>query len=237
MRNAARHELVAARLREQLDPQRLRVALSELASIVSEANAECVEFAMFEALDELMAQMEHDADLGGVISVDGSAGGGSQSSCAVLTLVGRYCALWERPALALGHFRAAVEACASMPQDDTRNIAAHQGVAKCMSLLRWRRDALASCVRWWTTPHTAPPYFCQSGLQAFQNMDTQPCDVIMASYPKCGTSWLHQILFRCNHIYPFFSSSLHSKCVLCLNHCSTVPQLAAHGQVGPVPSS
>jgi hypothetical protein len=36
---------------------------------------------------------------------------------------------------------------------------------------------------------------------------------------------------------PFFSSSMHSKCVLCLNHCSTVPQLAAHGQVGPVPSS
>lgn len=56
-RNAVHRELVAARLREQLDPHRLRVALDELGSIVSDADAACVEFSMFEALDELMAQV------------------------------------------------------------------------------------------------------------------------------------------------------------------------------------
>lgn len=212
MRNAAHREVVTERLREQLDPHRLRVALGELASIVSDADAECVEFAMFEALDELMAQMEHDADLGAVVSVDAGGGvsAGCKSSCAILTLVARYCALWERPALALGHFRAAVEACGSMPEDDRPAMlaAARQGVAKCTSLLEWRREALASCVRWWTTPQTAPPYFCRSGLQAFRSMDTHPCDVIMASYPKCGTSWMHQILFRCDPYLHISSSSV-----------------------------
>lgn len=222
-RNAAHRELVAARLREQLDPHRLRVALDELGSIVSDADAACVEFSMFEALDELMAQvwrashcshfvahfphanspvfaaqMEHDTDLGAVISVDGGESEGCGSAYAVLTLVGRYCALWERPALALGHFRAAVEACTSSPEADSPDAAAaRQGATRCTSLLRWRDRALSSCVRWWTAPHTAPPYLCESGLQAFRSMNTRPCDVIMASYPKCGTSWLHQILFRC----------------------------------------
>ena len=93
--------------------------------------------------------------------------------------------------------RAAVEdaACSSEPPDALA--AAQRGVSQCAALLRWRAEALSSCVRWWTAPHTAPPYFCESGLQAFRRMATQPSDVIMASYPKCGTSWLHQILFRC----------------------------------------
>ena len=145
----------------------------------------------------LASQMEHDTDLGAVISVDGGASEGCGSTYDVLTLVGRYCALWERPALALGHFRAVLQACTSSPEDESPDVAAaRQGATRCMSLLRWRDQALSSCVRWWTAPHTAPPYLCESGLQAFRSMDTRPCDVIMASYPKCGTSWLHQILFR-----------------------------------------
>jgi hypothetical protein len=202
-RNAAHREAVAARLTEQLDPHRLALALRDLDGIAASADDAGIEFAMFEALDELMAGMDHDADLGAVIATesdgqdddDGQAGGGM--TCAVLTLVGRYCQLWERPALALGHFRAAVEdaACSSEPPDALA--AAQRGVSQCAALLRWRAEALSSCVRWWTAPHTAPPYFCESGLQAFRRMATQPSDVIMASYPKCGTSWLHQILFRC----------------------------------------
>jgi hypothetical protein len=40
-----------------------------------------------------------------------------------------------------------------------------------------------------------PGYFNDDGFQAFQRMATEPSDVVMTSYPKCGTSWLHGILF------------------------------------------
>jgi hypothetical protein len=33
------------------------------------------------------------------------------------------------------------------------------------------------------------------GAQAFRRMRMEPSDVVMASYPKCGTSWVHQIIF------------------------------------------
>lgn len=40
-----------------------------------------------------------------------------------------------------------------------------------------------------------PPYFKREGFDAFKIMQTKEDDVIMASYPKCGTSWMHQIIF------------------------------------------
>jgi hypothetical protein len=40
-----------------------------------------------------------------------------------------------------------------------------------------------------------PPYFVKSGLEAFRAARMQESDVVMVSYPKCGTSWLHQVLF------------------------------------------
>ena len=39
-------------------------------------------------------------------------------------------------------------------------------------------------------------YFNEEGLEAFQSIPSfRGSDVIMASFPKCGTSWLHSILF------------------------------------------
>ena len=38
-------------------------------------------------------------------------------------------------------------------------------------------------------------YFNGEGLKAFQEATLRPTDVVFVSYPKCGTSWLHQILF------------------------------------------
>ena len=72
-RNAAHFQLVAARLTEQLvDALRLEPALRELAAIALACDEQSVEFAMFEALDELMQTgMERDADLGAVISAEG----------------------------------------------------------------------------------------------------------------------------------------------------------------------
>ena len=206
-RNTAHRAVVAARLSEQLDAVRLEPALTELAAIALACDDQGVEFAMFEALDELMQTgMERDADLGAVISAEAQPGSGGAAAAAaaaaasegLLALVGRYCQLWERPALALGHFRAAVEAATLRGADPDPT--AQRGLAQCTGLLRWRQEALHSCMRWWTAPHTAPPYFSDSGLQAFRRMATRPSDVIMTSYPKCGTSWLHAILFSLLHM-------------------------------------
>jgi len=39
-------------------------------------------------------------------------------------------------------------------------------------------------------------YFNLEGLRAFQSLPSlRDSDVVMTSFPKCGTSWLHQILF------------------------------------------
>ena len=40
-----------------------------------------------------------------------------------------------------------------------------------------------------------PPYFVKEGLESFRAAQTIESDVVMVSYPKCGTSWLHQVLF------------------------------------------
>ena len=40
-----------------------------------------------------------------------------------------------------------------------------------------------------------PGYFNASGLAAFQAAELEDDDVLLVSYPKCGTTWLHQILF------------------------------------------
>jgi len=40
-----------------------------------------------------------------------------------------------------------------------------------------------------------PPYFVKDGLESFRAAQTIDSDVVMVSYPKCGTSWLHQVLF------------------------------------------
>jgi hypothetical protein len=40
-----------------------------------------------------------------------------------------------------------------------------------------------------------PAYLDRAGLQRFQGMACEGTDVFMASYPKCGTTWCHQILF------------------------------------------
>ena len=106
-RNAARRQLVAARLAEQLRHAPLDAALTDLDAIVASCNAAGVEFATFEGLDELMQSMEQDEDVGAVIEAEEETGEGKAEA---LVLVGRYCQLWQRPALALGHFRAAMEA-------------------------------------------------------------------------------------------------------------------------------
>ena len=38
-------------------------------------------------------------------------------------------------------------------------------------------------------------YFNDEGFKAFQASTLRPSDVVFVSYPKCGTSWMHQILF------------------------------------------
>jgi hypothetical protein len=129
LRNAEWRAVVEARLREQLPaPARgqgrgigggggggggtaLGTALAELASLAAACDSANVEFAAFSALDELMAGLESDADLGPVVSCPDadSAAGGVGAACTLLTLVGRYCQLWGFTRLALGHFNAAAE--------------------------------------------------------------------------------------------------------------------------------
>ena len=67
-----------------------------------------------------------------------------------------------------------------------------------------------------------PPYFVKEGLEAFRALPMDPSDVVMVSYPKCGTSWLHQILF----------------CLLRMSEDGTFPRelegwLGSSGQVYP----
>jgi hypothetical protein len=38
-------------------------------------------------------------------------------------------------------------------------------------------------------------YFNQAGYDGFRAMNAESDDVFCVSYPKCGTSWLHQIVF------------------------------------------
>ena len=59
-RNDAHRRLVASRLGEQPRYGALEAALTDLASIARDCDALGVEFAMFAALDELMAGMDHD---------------------------------------------------------------------------------------------------------------------------------------------------------------------------------
>ena len=40
-----------------------------------------------------------------------------------------------------------------------------------------------------------PTHFNRESYEAFKALQLEASDVIMASYPKCGTSWLHQIIF------------------------------------------
>ena len=42
---------------------------------------------------------------------------------------------------------------------------------------------------------TVPGYFNAEGFAAFQGSTLRSSDVVFVSFPKCGTSWLHQILF------------------------------------------
>lgn len=39
------------------------------------------------------------------------------------------------------------------------------------------------------------PYFVLESAEEFTRMETEPDDVIMVSYPKCGTTWVHLILY------------------------------------------
>jgi hypothetical protein len=154
-RNEAHRQLVAARLSEQLQHGALEAALTELTSIALECDRLGVEFAMFSALDELMAEMVQDANLGVVIGTDGcSSGPGCAAAAVVLTLVGRYCQLWERPALALGHFCGALEASNYMQPDVV--VTAQLGRGQCAAMLGRRTEAHAECMRWWTKPSALP---------------------------------------------------------------------------------
>ena len=149
-RNEAHRDLVAARLAEQLRHGALDAALTDLASIARACDEAGVEFAMFGALDELMAGMEQDADLGAVVATEEGGEGGSAAEGQLLTLVGRYCQLWERPALALGHFRAALEA-------GVGGVAAQLGHAQCTAVLGQRAEAFGECVRWWAAESPTSP--------------------------------------------------------------------------------
>lgn len=40
-----------------------------------------------------------------------------------------------------------------------------------------------------------PAYFKKAGLERFKELKLEDDDVVMVSFPKCGTSWMHQILF------------------------------------------
>jgi hypothetical protein len=40
-----------------------------------------------------------------------------------------------------------------------------------------------------------PAYFNAAGQKHFEAMETVDSDVFMSSYPKCGTSWMHQICY------------------------------------------
>ena len=44
--------------------------------------------------------------------------------------------------------------------------------------------------------NVTPIYFRQEGFDAFKSMQLEETDVVMGSFGKCGTSWLHQIVFR-----------------------------------------
>ena len=180
-RNAAQAAAVASKLEQQLRGGALQAALVELASIVGVCDSVNVELATFGALDQLMADMPKDVELGPVIAV----GEEPEEACAMLTLVGRYCQLWERPALAMGHFRAAAQAAGL---ESAAGLEAERRRKESEALIRWRQEALGSCVRWWKHQHKPAPYWHEGGFGAFRRMSTRPSDVIVASYPKCGTS-------------------------------------------------
>ena len=144
----------------------------------------------------------------------------------MLALVGRYCHLWERPALALGHFRAAVEAAAQRGAEPDPS--AKKGLAQCTALLKWRAEALSSCMRWWTAPHTAPPYFCEAGLRAFQRMDTLPSDVIMTSYPDSSCRGA-PVRTASIHATPVWTHELHA--CMCTCSLSSQPISQVSGQL------
>lgn len=44
-------------------------------------------------------------------------------------------------------------------------------------------------------PIDPPLYFNAAGAEAFRTLELRDDDVVMASYPKCGTTWMHTILF------------------------------------------
>ena len=156
-RNAARRQVVAARLAEQLQHGGLDAALTDLQAIVASCDAVGVEFAMFAGLDELMQSMEQDEDVGAVIEVEG------EGKAAALALVGRYCQLWERPALALGHFNAAMETYTegelperspgamglSQAESERRGVVWNQaalGRSQCKATLGQRQQAFDECL-------------------------------------------------------------------------------------------
>jgi hypothetical protein len=43
--------------------------------------------------------------------------------------------------------------------------------------------------------HLPPAWYQPAGANAFKAMETEDDDVIMASFPKCGTTWFQQIIF------------------------------------------